>query len=142
MPGQLLLASSLAAIAPSAAASAACPWAQPVGDVEWTGPSLQHGFVAPGTAAACAAWCCELKGCATWSLLTDSGCWPANGSQCCMGWPDGRGVYPRDGAGAVSARVDGKKMPALPAAWPKHPTWEPTWDMARSTAMMPWYVRC
>jgi hypothetical protein len=25
--------------------------------------------------------------------------------------------------------------------WPAHPKWEPTWDMGRSTVMMPWCVQ-
>jgi hypothetical protein len=106
-------------------------------DVEYSGPSLKHGYVGDGSATACAAWCCELDKCKTWTLRTDEFCHLNPGQKCCMGWPAGRSLVPRKGVGAVSGRVDGKPAPKPTSPWPQHPTWEPVWDMNMSTIMMP-----
>eukprot|EP00040_Diaphanoeca_grandis_P013021 m.65878 g.65878 ORF g.65878 m.65878 type:complete len:539 (+) comp23614_c0_seq1:190-1806(+) len=105
-------------------------------NMEWSGPSLAHGFVGDGSEEACATWCCAEEGCETWSLLFDVACHLEQGQRCCMGWPANRTLSVSHAASAqcVSARVDGKPMPT---PWPQHPTWTPTWDMAMSTVMMP-----
>jgi hypothetical protein len=55
-----------------------------------------------------------------------------------MGWPAGRNLSVVHDAAShcVSGRVDGKPVPE---PWPTNPgkSWEPTWDMAMSTIMMP-----
>ena len=107
-------------------------------NTEWSGPSMAHGFVGDGTAAACASWCCATSGCVAWSLLEDASCHLKPGQRCCMGWPLGRHLRPQDTGNSVSGRVDNKP---LPKAWPQHPTWKPTWDMAGSTIMMPCNTR-
>ena len=126
-----------ASVAAATGGPAACNSSGPTTpNLEWSGPSLQHGLVGDGSAAACAEWCCATTGCTGWSLLVDVDCYLKPGQRCCMGWPAGRTLSVRhdDPQRCVSGRVDGGP---LPPQWPEHPTWEPTWDMAMSTAMMP-----
>ena len=73
----------LLALSVAHAAGAACtPAPETTPDLEWSGPSLRHGY--QGDPKACAAWCCELEGCEAWSLLYDSNCHLEPGQQCCM----------------------------------------------------------
>lgn len=116
-----------------------CQFADHTPNLEWSGPSLAHGLVGDGSDTACEAWCCAESDCVAWSNLLDADCHLQPGERCCMGWPAGRTLtVPHDpSARCVSGRVDGE--PPSPDPWPTNPgsTWQPTWDMAMSTVMMP-----
>lgn len=107
-------------------------------NLEWSGPSMAHGLVGDGSDEACEAWCCATDGCSAWSNLIDEDCHLQPGQRCCMGWPDGRNltVIHDPSSHCTSGRVDGKPVPE---PWPTNPgnTWQPTWNMAMSTVMMP-----
>jgi hypothetical protein len=136
------LSVGLAALAVSTTTSSSlpggCQFSQRTPNLEWSGPSLAHGLVGNGSDAACEAWCCATAGCVAWSNLQDPDCHLQQGQRCCMGWPAGRNLSVVHDAAShcVSGRVDGKPVPE---PWPTNPgkSWEPTWDMAMSTIMMP-----
>eukprot|EP01043_Picozoa_sp_COSAG02_P088920 COSAG02_NODE_25961_length_644_cov_1.223853_1_plen_214_part_11 len=99
---------------------------------------MAHGLVGDGSDEACEAWCCATDGCSAWSNLIDKDCHLQPEQRCCMGWPAGRNLTVVHDASShcTSGRIDGKPVPE---PWPINPgdTWQPTWDMAMSTIMMP-----
>ena len=107
---------AVATISTLAAASPCHPSARTL-NLEWSGPSLQHGLVGDGSDAACEAWCCADSACVCWSNLLDANCHLEAGQRCCMGWPAGRDLSAVHDSSAqcVSGRIDGKPMPA---PWP------------------------
>ena len=144
LPGPLLPMRTLLALAimgrssSSAQGSEACQPSARTPNLEWSGPSMAHGLVGDGSDEACEAWCCSTAGCSAWSNLIDPACHLQPGQRCCMGWPADRTltVVHDPSSHCTSGRIDGKP---LPEPWPINPgkTWQPTWDMAMSTAMMP-----
>ena len=136
----LIMSPLLAAVTATGLSSlpGGCQFSAFTPNLEWSGPSLAHGYVGNGSDQACEAWCCATEGCAAWSNLIDVDCHLPPGQRCCMGWPSGRNltVVHAPSARCVSGRVDGKPVPE---PWPTNPgkSWAPTWDMSMSTVMMP-----
>lgn len=122
--GKIVLLAAAAA-GGSSATGLACNSAGPTfHDQEPSGSSLHHGYVGDGSAAACAAWCCQFDGCAAWSLRTDPPVPGANpgcaglkpGQKCCLGWPRGRALVPQPKGGTVSGLIASKSQDTKPPA--------------------------